>query len=171
MIDVFKSWISSMLCIGIFVTFITMIVPKNKTRKYIFSLIGVVTIFTLVSPVIKFINTDDLDSALSQVIENVSVFNSSDEYEIDKYKNLGENLVKKDFEKKLKEDIKAKLLLKNINVNDIEVFLTEEYNIEKIEVKIKKLVDGTTIENVNKVVSYINSEYDINYSNISVIEE
>ena len=171
MIDIFKSWISSMLCIGIFVTFITMIVPKNKTRKYIFSLIGIVTIFTLVSPVIKFVNTDGLDSALTQVIDNVSVFNSSEEYEIDKYKNVGEDLVKKDFEKKLKDDITSKLLVKNVTVDDIQIFLTDDCNIEKIEVKIKKLRDGATIENVNNVVSYINSEYDIDYSNITVIEE
>lgn len=171
MIEVFKSWISSILCIGIFVTFITLILPKTKMRKYIYSLIGIVTIFTLVSPVIKFLSNDSLDGAISKATYDVSAFSSSESYEVDKYRNLGEEVVKNDFIDTLKSDITSKLLVRNVVVKDVQVFLSEDYNIEKIEVKIKRLTSGTNLEAVNKVAEYINSEYDIDYSKITVIEE
>ena len=46
MVDILKNWITTMLCIGIFLTFIQMIVPNTNLKKYIYSLIGVVTIIT-----------------------------------------------------------------------------------------------------------------------------
>lgn len=141
MIYVFKSWVSSMLCIGIFVTFITLIIPKNKMRKYIYSLIGVVTIFTLVSPVIKFVNTGAMDEAVNEVLDNVSVFSSNDEYNLEKYKEKSDDLVQKDFVNSLKKDVTSKLSLQNVVVKDVEVFLAKNYDIEKIEVRIKKLTD------------------------------
>ena len=50
MVDILKNWITTMLCIGIFLTFIQMIVPNTNLKKYIYSLIGVVTIITLILP-------------------------------------------------------------------------------------------------------------------------
>ncbi len=170
MIDVFKNWISSMLCIGIFVTFITLIIPKNKMRKYIYSLIGIVTIFTLVSPIIKYINTTNLDNAVNQVMGNISSLSSSEEYDIEKYQGTEKELLKKEFIENLKQNISSKLLLKNINVKDIQILLDDEYNIEKIEIKIKQLNTENVLESINYIIKYINEEYDIDYSKITVVE-
>lgn len=170
MIDVFKNWISSMLCIGIFVTFITLIIPKNKMRKYIYSLIGIVTIFTLVSPIIKYINTTNLDNAVNQVMGNISSLSSSEEYDIEKYQGTEKELLKKEFIENLKQNISSKLLLKNINVKDIQILLDDEYNIEKIEIKIKQLNKENVLESINYIIKYINEEYDIDYSKITVVE-
>ena len=36
MIEIFKNWIVSMLCIGIFTTIIQLIIPKTNLKKYIY---------------------------------------------------------------------------------------------------------------------------------------
>ena len=57
-VEIFKSWISSMLCIGIFIAFVQLMMPKTNLKKYIYSLIGIVTILTVVSPIINMFEND-----------------------------------------------------------------------------------------------------------------
>lgn len=49
MIENFRDWINALLCLGIFTTLIQLIMPKNNIRKYIYSLIGIVTIVVTMS--------------------------------------------------------------------------------------------------------------------------
>ena len=60
MVDILKNWITTMLCIGIFLTFIQMIVPNTNLKKYIYSLIGVVTIITLILPAYNYFKVNKL---------------------------------------------------------------------------------------------------------------
>jgi hypothetical protein len=65
-----------------------------------------------------------------------------------------------------------KLAHKDIVVNNINIVVDDEYNVTKIELNIAKLDnEKTDLGSVNEVVRYINSEYDIDYSKISVVEE
>ena len=65
-----------------------------------------------------------------------------------------------------------KLAHKDIVVNNINIIVDDEYNVTKIELNIAKLDnEKTDLGSVNEVVGYINSEYDIDYSKISVVEE
>lgn len=65
-----------------------------------------------------------------------------------------------------------KLAHKDIVVNNINIVVDDEYNVTKIELNIDKLDnEKTDLGSVNEVVGYINSEYDIDYSKISVVEE
>ena len=60
---------------------------------------------------------------------------------------------------------------KGITVNKIEIFMSDNYDIEKLEINIKKGTDGTSIDSVNTVVKYVKDEYKIEYSKIEVVEE
>ena len=172
MIEIFKNWISSMLCIGIFITFVQLIIPKTNLRKYIYSLIGIVTVLTVVSPVIDFMKNETVENSVSQVIASISDTGEENSVDIEKYKNSKEEAVKQGFIDGIKRDIKTKLSLKGIVVKNVEIFLTEEYDIEKVQVNISKInQSASTMDSVNNVVNYINSEYDIEFSKIVVIEE
>ena len=47
----------------------------------------------------------------------------------------------------------------NSFVNKIEIFMSDNYDIEKWEINIKKETDGTSIDSVNTVVKYVKDEY------------
>ncbi|MEG0872562.1 MAG: stage III sporulation protein AF [Clostridia bacterium] len=173
MIDIFKNWISAMLGIGIFITFIQLILPKTNLKKYIYSLVGIVTILTVVAPVINIMKNKSVEQGARQVIDNISGYtNEYGEVDVDKYREAKEVAVKEGFVEEIKKDVKEKLTVQGVAVESVDIFLNQTYDIEKIEVKIaKQSGDISTLGSVNSVVDYINKEYDIAYSKIVVIEE
>lgn len=171
MIETFRNWINMLLCLGIFTTIIQLIIPKNKLRKYIYSLIGIVTIITIVSPVINFVKNDNMEVTLKEVISNIDEggYENIDEQ---KYKNISKDTIKQSFIDSLKLDITNKLEKIGIEVIKLNIFIDTEYNIEKIEINIKKIDNkNTKISSVTEVVKYVNEEYDVDFSKIIVIEE
>ncbi|MEG1705015.1 MAG: stage III sporulation protein AF [Clostridia bacterium] len=170
MIEGFKSWISAILCTGIFISILELILPKTKMKKYIYVLVGIITTITIISPGIDLLNNKDIAKSVSSVIENFSGnVNINNEDKIEEYKKNQEENVKKEFLNSLENDIKNKLAFKDVAVNDIYILLAENYDIQKIQVKIKKLKNSSFLT-VNELIEYINNEYDIAYSKIEVIE-
>lgn len=167
MIESFKLWINSMLCIGIFVLFIKLIIPNNNLKKYIYSLIGIITIVTVISPVMDLLNDDSIETSLNQVINNISENDTSIESaNINKYQDLNNQAVKKGFIDKLSSDIKTKLENKGVTVSEIEITLDNEYGIEKVDIKVEKY--SSSCPNSNSVISFVKNEYDINSSEVKV---
>lgn len=172
MIEIFKNWITSMLCLGIFTTFIQLILPKTNLKKYIYSLVGIITIITVISPFINILKNPNVEEGVSQVLANITKNDNVSNIDSQKYKNDSESAVKEGFIDGVKNDIKLKLASKGVSVKNVDISVNENYDISKIEVYVKKLNKNTsTIASVNKVVEYINTEYDIEFSKITVIEE
>lgn len=170
MIESFKNWVSALLCIGIFVSVLELILPKSKMKKYIYVLVGIVTTITIVSPGINLLKRDDIAESVSSVIDNISEsVNINGDGSVEDYKKNKENMVKDEFIASFKKDIESKLTLKGVNVTDIYINLSENYDVQMVRVKTKKMND-TSFNEVSKIMEYINSEYDIDYSKIEVIE-
>lgn len=170
MIENFKNWISALLCIGIFVSILELILPKSKIKKYIYVLVGIVTTITIISPGINLLKREDISRSVSSVIDNFSDnVNINSGANIEDYKKNQENIVKEEFINSFKKDIESKLNAKSITVKEIDISIADNYDIQKVRVKIKKLVDNG-LNQVSKVIEYINMEYDIDYSKIEVIE-
>lgn len=172
MLETFKTWITSMLCIGIFVTFLQLIIPKTSLKKYIYSLIGIITLLTIISPIVDLMKNDYVNQGVRQVIASLSDDTEGYTSNDADYKNITKNAVKKDMISKIKEDVTLKLKEQDIDVKDIYINLDENYNISVIEINIKKInTKISNIMNANSVIDYIHKEYGIEYSNISVVEE
>ena len=171
MIEVFRNWINLLLCLGIFITILQLVMPKSKLRKYIYSLVGVITMITIVSPVMNMLEQDSMEDAIAQVISNMDM-TSEENVDIEKYQQVNQDAVKKTFVSNLKRDIKDKLNTHGIEMKKSEVFVNSNYEIEKIEIHIGKLnqEDGK-ISSVTQVVKYLNEEYDVDISKIVVVEE
>lgn len=171
MIEVFRNWINLLLCLGIFITILQLVMPKSKLRKYIYSLVGVITMITIVSPVMNMLEQDSMEDAIAQVISNMDM-TSEENVDIEKYQQVNQDAVKKTFVSNLKRDIKNKLNTYGIEMKKSEVFVNSNYEIEKIEIHIGKLnqEDGK-ISSVTQVVKYLNEEYDVDISKIVVVEE
>lgn len=172
LVDIFKNWISSLLCIGIFITFIQLIMPKANLKKYIYSLIGIVTILTVVSPVINMFKNESVETSVEEVLNNISKGEKGSQVDEEKVKDITNENVKKEFIESIKKDITGKLNSKNITVKSINILINQNYDIEKVEVNIENIdKENSTLDSISKVVSYLNSEYDIDFSKITVIEE
>lgn len=171
MIDLFRNWISVLLCLGIFVTIIRLVIPKNNLRKYIYSLIGIITIIALVSPLIDIFKNNDMQDSIKSVLSNLDEQENVN-VDTEKYSNVKEEAVKKSFIQSIKNDVKSKLEGKSIVVKSVDVFISDNYDIEKIEINIEKIdTSKASISSVTQIVKYINEEYNIGYSKIEVIEE
>ena len=172
MIEIFKGWVSAMLCVGIFITFIQLIIPKTNLKKYIYSLIGIITVITVVSPVINLLKNKDVEESVSQVIANISNGDVAEEIDADGYQEKTEETLRETFGQNMKNDIKSKLEQQGIVVKTIDMFLSEQYNIEKLEICIDKIDEEvSSLDDVTSVVKYINEVYDLDLSKIEGIEE
>lgn len=172
MIEIFRNWIVAMLCLGILIVIVQLVIPKTNLRKYIYSLIGIVTVITIVSPIVDVLKTGNVSSSISSVLDSMSSNEDTITVNSDGLQDKQNELLKVQFIENLKSDVMFKLAHKDVEVNSINISVDDDYNITKIEVKIAKInIEKTSLNSVNEVIKYINSEYDIDYSKISVIEE
>lgn len=172
MIEIFRNWIVAMLCLGILIVIVQLIIPKTNLRKYIYTLIGIITVITIVSPIVDLLSKGNVEESIAGILSSMSGEEDTISVNSDNLEEEKKELVKIQFVENLKSDVMFKLAHKDIEVNDINIVIDDEYNVVKIDIKIAK-IDNTksSISSVNEIVSYINSQYDIDYSKIGIIEE
>lgn len=162
MLDVFKNWISSILAIGILFTIIRIILPNSHFKKYIYSLIGIVTIIVIISPVISAVKSTNFDNIKDIVLNATNIDSSDVNYtNLSNYEDVNENNVKKNFITSVENDIKEKLSSNIDNNVDVNIEITDTYNIEKINIT---LYGETSFD----ILSFISGEYDIGKDKINL---
>ena len=162
MLDVFKNWISSILAIGILFTIIRIILPNSHFKKYIYSLIGIVTIIVIISPVISAVKSTNFDNIKDIVLNATNIDSSDVNYtNLSNYEDVNENNVKKNFITSVENDIKEKLSGNIDNNVDVNIEITDTYNIEKINIT---LYGETSFD----ILSFISEEYDIGKDKINL---
>ncbi len=166
MIEGFNVWITSMIGMGILILLIQLIVPKSNLKKYIYSLIGVLSILVIVSPVLKILESDTVEQGVKQVLNDVSNMDSSNDVKTNKLETLNQEAVKLSFLQKLEQDMLQKLEQKGVKVKDLEVTLDDEYNIDKVSIEVDSY-EGEILNEVG-VKDVLKTEYDIPISNINV---
>ena len=166
MIEGFNVWITSMIGMGILILLIQLIVPKSNLKKYIYSLIGVLSILVIVSPVLKILESDTVEQGVKQVLNDVSNMDSNNDVKTNKLETLNQEAVKLSFLQKLEQDMLQKLEQKGVKVKDLEVTLDDEYNIDKVSIDVDSY-EGEILNEVG-VKDVLKTEYDIPISNINV---
>lgn len=160
MFNIVKGWISMILVIGIVFTLLRMIMPNTNLKKYIESVIGIVTIITIITPVLYYISNYNLTEKISENIEEIlSRQEKTNNY--DSYSQINNEEIKKEFVEKIQEDIKVKLKNKINQEPNVKVVVNDAYNIEKVEVKL----NGNSSIDVRQ---YLSNEYDISTDKIEI---
>ena len=164
MIEFLSSWAKGLGLAIVVVSILEMILPNNKTKKYIRKVMGVYILFTIISPFIKNKQTIDVSNFEIEKYNNyVSTSEKTTQTSMDKrIEELYIDKLEKDISKKVKEqgydilncEVEAKL-------NDSE----ENSEISKIKLQVKKnesnkVNDKLTLE--NKVVEEIQKIRPIN---------
>jgi len=168
MIEYFSEWISGIICVGILFTLVRLIMPESNLKKYINSLIGLVTILVIFKPVINTFKINELDKivlnathAIEDENNNVNITDYSN------YEQINQNNLKEIFAKNLEKDIEKKaenasIKEKNSNL-EVKVTISNTYNIEKINI----LYSG---KNVEELVHFISTNYDTTKDKISLVK-
>ena len=160
MFNIVKGWISMILVIGIVFTLMRMIMPNTNLKKYIESIIGIVTIISIITPVLYYISNYNITEKISENIgEILSRQEETNNY--DSYAQINNEEIKKEFVEKIQEDIKVKLKNKINQEPKVKVLVNDAYNIEKVEVKL----NGNSSIDVRQ---YISNEYDISTDKIEI---
>ncbi|MBQ2938146.1 MAG: stage III sporulation protein AF [Clostridia bacterium] len=162
MINFLSSWVKNLSLALIIVSVLEMILPNNKTKKYIKMIMGLYILFSIISPFIE--NSDEFDinnvnlNFYSEEIEETSSTSESvDQSSMDNRLNqIYKEELEKDIIKKIEEqgyEIESCKVTAHISENDS--------GIEKISLKIKGKInednneqeDTNTLE--NKIVKEI----------------
>lgn len=154
MVEFIKNWASGIIVAVIIATIIEMVLPENKNKKYIKTVIGIYVLFTIISPIISNALIDGkLDIAKYE--DYLTSSNTSNQLstslEIDNTKNI-QNI----YQNQLKEDIKTKLKAKGFQVNEMRLeIVTEEKEgyggLKTIDLKVSKIEeDEENRENSSK---------------------
>ena len=160
MIEFLSTWAKSLGLSIIVISILEMILPNNKTKKYVRMIFGIYIIFNIISPFIK--NKDILDVSTYNLEAYSNYMTSENANEIS-----ADNTIEQIYIQELENDITDKINDLGYKVISCNVYATfssqqEESNIEKIELNVEKeeSTEDETIE--NKIVNEIQKIKPIN---------
>lgn len=146
MIEFMSSWIKGLGLAIVVVSILEMLLPNNKTKKYIRVVMGIYVLFTIISP---FVNQKDLlKNSESFNLENYVETGAS--VEVDQ--SSMDERIKQLYVQELEKDIGKKLREKGYKVTSCKVKAKisdkeEETKINKIKIKVEKTEDTDKEDN------------------------
>ena len=150
MVSFLSSWVKNLSLALIIVSILEMIIPNNKTKKYIRMVMGVYIVFNIISPFVKskeIFNVNDIDINAYKSTETSS--------EVDQ--TSMNDRIEKLYKQELEKDIKNKIHEKGYEVDKCEVNVKiaeneEQTQITKIKLSIKKSEEANTQNQKDKSI-------------------
>lgn len=144
MINFLSSWVKNLALALIIVSILEMILPNNKTKKYVKMVMGLYILFSLISPFIenssKFnLSNFDLTSYVEETQTTSSISEEVDQTSMD-------NRLNQIYKEELEKDITQKIKEKGYEVESCKVVAHISQNDSGIE-KITLKISGKTIQN------------------------
>lgn len=144
-----NSWARGIIIAIIVGIIIQMILPEGKNKKYIKVIIGVYTLFCIISPVIG--KNIDLENYNIEKYLSLNMITKTEDAE-----NTYDENVQEMFKNKMSEDIKDKIKSKGYMSNNIQIEIDSDCNITKIKIlNIYKLKENKDSEQ-NKIQMQVN---------------
>lgn len=156
MISFLSSWVKNIGLAIVIVSILEMLLPNNKIKKYIRTVMGVYILFNIISPIIQNkdifdVNKIDLESYVTANAESVNQATIDNRIE-----NLYVQELKKDLNKKL-EDLGYEISNCKVNVvigsteEDTKINKIEFTVVNKIEKKQEKNIENTIVSEIQKI--------------------
>ena len=138
MIEFLSSWAKSLGLSIVIVSILEMLLPNNKTKKYIRTVMGIYILLNIISPLIQNKEKFDLNQIEFENTQNVSSISVNQKSMDERIEEL--------YIKELEKDIKKKIEKKGYEVTKCSVRANignteEKTKITKIKIKIKKNED------------------------------
>lgn len=157
MIEFLSSWVKGLGLAIVVISILEMLLPNNKTKKYIRMVMGIYVLFTIISP---FVSNKELFNINNINLEDYTTAQASTNLDQSSMNERIEELyieeLEKDIIKKLKEKGYEAINCKvKVQISDKE----EETRINKIKMNVRKLQENKTNEKEenleNKIVTQI----------------
>jgi len=157
-----SSWVKNLSLALIVVSILEMILPNNKTKKYIKTIMGLYILFSIISPFIK--NSNNLNLSEFNINSYAEGIVEASSNEVVNQESMDKR-IKKIYVQELEKDITSKIKEKGYTVSNCKVDVDgiEDGNIKNITVKLKD-----KNENLNSEENYKNNK--INIENVLVEE-
>lgn len=171
MIEFISNWAKGLTMAVIIISILEMILPNNKTKKYVRMIMGVFLLFTIINPFIQNDIKQELSVAnLEDLFSNQTKIESKDEINQTSMNERIEELYIQELEK----DIKNKMNEKGYEIEKIKIDVNiadeqSETKINKIKLKLQKMQESeeTTTKNdslENKIVTQVEKIKEIDTS-------
>ena len=141
MIEIISSWAKSLGVAIILASILEMLLPNNKTKKYIRMVLGIFIIFNIISPFIQ--NKDKLNLASINIEEYYKNETNNNKGEEELNQTSMDQRIEELYQEELEKDIENKLKDKGYKISNckVEAKLPENENeigIEKIKLKVEE---------------------------------
>lgn len=162
MIEFLNSWAKGLGVTIVVVSILEMLLPNNKTKKYIRMVLGIFVIFNIISPFIQnqeVFNVENFDFEDYETIETTTSVNQTSM----------DSRIQELYEEELEKDIEEKLKEQGYEVTTIKVAVDiskeDEEQISKIKLNAKKIEEEQVDEEIeNKIVTEIQKIKEIDTS-------
>ena len=159
MINFLSSWVKNLALALIIVSILEMILPNNKTKKYVKVIMGLYILFSIISPFIENsdklnINNFDFNSYVEKTQTASSTYDNIDQTSMD-------NRLNQIYKDELEKDIIKKVEEKGYEVESCKAIVhisQQDSGIEKITLKISGKMNNDNEENSNTIEDKIVTE-------------
>ena len=172
MLNNLSQWANSLLCLGIFTAIIELIMPKGNVKKYIYVIIGIVTVITVIAPILS---KDDYESIAKEAVTTISnevsenLIYTENLINTEEGLKYQEELVKNEYVNNLKRTIWNDLTSKGVILVSVDINIKENYDIENLSIKINKY-GIEEYKNQKEIMAYIKEYYDISEKIVKIEE-
>lgn len=161
MINFLSSWVKNLALALIVVSILEMILPNNKTKKYIKMVMGLYILFSIISPFIENNTKFNFDNLEDSFVKQYTEETSSTDIKINQ--TSMDNRLNEIYKEQLEKDITEKVEEKGYEIERCKVVAHISENdsgIEIINLKVNKKIiyDENQQENLNTVESKIVTE-------------
>lgn len=142
MIGFLSSWVKNLALALILVSILEMIIPNNKTKKYVKMVMGLYILFSIISPFVENSDKFNLDNLNLEIAMQDTIQTSSLSAEVDQ--TSMDNRLNEIYKEQLEKDIIQKIKVEGYEVESCKVsahISESDSGIENITVKIKSKID------------------------------
>lgn len=150
MINFLSSWVKNLCLALIVVSILEMLLPNNKTKKYVKMVMGLYILFSIIAPFVE--NSSELKFDIEDLYEKYSTETSTISESTDQ--TSMDNRLKELYKEKLEKDIVQKLDEEGYIVEECNVkahISNDDNGIELITLKIKEKKNTNDANNENKI--------------------
>lgn len=172
MINSIKEWINSLLCLGIFTTLVELILPKGNIKKYIYVIIGIITVMTIISPLIS---KQDYEAMAKDAVETIAkeAKNAENASHIkineEEYMNYQKEMVKNEYINNLKKTMWNDIISEGAVLDSIDIYMDDNYSITSLKIVVKEY-GSKEYKNKMEILQYIKKYYDIDTKYVEIEE-
>ena len=150
MINFLSSWVKNLCLALIVVSILEMLLPNNKTKKYVKMVMGLYILFSIIAPFVE--NSNELKFDIEDLYEKYSTETSTTSASTDQ--TSMDNRLNELYKEKLEKDIVQKLDEEGYIVEECNVkahISNDDNGVELITLKIKEKKNTNDANNENKI--------------------